>query len=78
MLEDSPGAWRRLLLRLSLAGLTVIGIINPQQLSVQPHLLELTATLRSHGIDDPPIPLYPVTHSHLIQELSVLGLLSTQ
>ena len=76
MLEDNHGGWCRLLLRLELSGLAVVGVVSPQHLSVQPHLLELAATLRAHGVEDPPIPRTPVTYARLIQELSLLGLLS--
>ena len=76
MLEDNHGGWCRLLLRLELSGLAVVGVVSPHHLSVEPHLLELAASLRTHGVENPPIPRHPITYSRLIQELTSLGLLS--
>ena len=76
MLEDSHGGWCRLLLRLELSGLAVVGVVSPHHLSVEPHLFELAASLRTHGVENPPIPRHPITYSRLIQELTSLGLLS--
>ena len=76
MLEDSHGGWYQLLLRLELSGLTVVGVVSAPHLSVEPDLLELVASLRTHGVENPPLPVHPITYSRLIQELTSLGLLS--
>ena len=76
MLEDSHGGWCRLRLKLQLSGLAVVNVVGPLNHSVQPHLMELSAILHAHGILAPPIPRNPTTYAHLIQILSLLGLLA--
>ena len=76
MLEDSHGGWCRLRLKLQLSGLAVVNVVGPLNHSVQPHLMELSAILHAHGILAPPIPRNPTTYAHLIQILSLLGLLT--
>ena len=76
MLEDSPGGWCRLKLKLGLSGLVVANVICPQPSFMQPHLVEFVASLQAHGIDLSTIPSGPVSYAQLIHNLSVLGLLS--
>ena len=76
MLEDNHGGWCRLRLKLGLSGLVVVNVISPQTQFIQPYLFELAAGLHAHGIDAPSIPSTPVTYVRLINQLSLLGLLS--
>ena len=78
MLEDNHGGWCRLRLKLGLSGLAVVNVVSPQTPFIQPHLLELAADLRAHGIDIPNIPSAPITYVRLLHQLSLLGLLPVQ